>query len=1392
MKKIFAGTLHTKFIAVGLTVIWTIAMANSEAAVQLQEARVTQVVNDVKLLLEQAAPRPATVSDLVGHGTAVRTGTQSRSELTFADLTITRLGANTIFSYKEGTREMNLVNGAILFQVPKGSGGATIRTVGVTAAITGTTGIAEFHPATTSHPQPTSKWLCLEGTFHLYLPNGQSVEVGPGKMVATEGKSFSKVRTFDIAKLVKTSLFFTGFDKTLASMNLIMLESQNQVAGLLATTTNPLDPARIVNVTSQAIVAEETPAPAASPTPPITPTPPPPSPTPSKFGTPSVISSPDPYLITTGTIITTDPSITTNGVTDYGKIYRGQTDDGAFSLWAFGATSAFDTALRIDNVFFADPGHLPIAVFKFQSLSLTGNPVIDTTNGVTKLALIGVDGITSRPPGGTLTFTGLDLLLLATVNGSINLTSDVSFEDLHELVMYARGAGSDLTINSPISNIEILGLVAQDSLHLTNPGTMSIGKLDVATGSDLTLQIGGSLLLDGRVRLDAIVLPGASVTNGVNLTLNIAGDFTNNSATELSHLAITNRDHIGGDAIIAVGAGSISTGNNLDVQIANAADGHIGENALVNVGVSSGDISIGGDASFQILNAGGGHIGDNADILVTTGKGGDLIANSIFAFINNRNGGSIGSSAGVAFDIGGALTTQGDATFQIFNSGAGTIGSDATMNVSANTISTTGALDATINNTGGSVGGNAIINLNAPGTINTAAAFNLLLANYDETGNPAGHIHAGANVSVSTGGDFTADFASIVINNRAGGMIDSSATLTVNIGGALTTLHNGPDFFGNEESLSLTVSNRYVNNAAGFIGGDATLLFHADSASIGGNLAVLISDRGGTVDGNALLNFNVTHDLNVQGDADWQILNDSGTTMNAASPIGGTIHGSATLLLSATNLSVPAGSLDVSIYNKNGGVVGSGGTIDSDANITFTLTGNLATQGDASFGILNHLQSGGTGGTPSTTGGTIGGNATVNLSAANLTADSLFVIINNRNDGVVGNGGVIDSNATINFNTGNLITHTGATFFILNSLLAGGTTGGTIGADATINVTAASISPVVDSDASSLLVTIGNNGGGSIGGDAVINVNAANITANSLLTQIDNTGGSIGANTEGGATINMNVSNSATVTNDATVAIYGSDGAVGGAGININDGNYNVGGTFLSYIDGNGTITFNNASAHGDVLKAGVFGNNGTLTIGGGTLSADSTLKLYAPGSNGQLNFISNVTLGGNSLKILAANSITIFNKVVVTIGGSKPADVYTGFTGEIPNANYTGFGGNGSTTGTFAGAGANDPQPIAKAPPFGTTNRVTSSTKAGGGGRATRTTINVSSSDQLLAMLDDVHPGRDGQIRILDSKKASHGRSASRLNAAAYLNAHRREMDKRTASTPATTRLPQ
>jgi len=1217
MKKLSAGLPYIKCIAAASAFTWTIAIANSAGAAQLQEARVTQVVNDVKLLLEQGAPRPAAVSDLIRRGNAVRTGTQSRSELTFSDLTITRLGANTIFSFKEGTREMNLIDGAILFQVPKGSGGATIRTVGVTAAITGTTGIGEFHPATTSRPQPFSKWLCLEGTFHLYLPNGQSLELGPGKLVTTNGKSFSKVMTFDIAKLVSTSLFFA---KPLASMDLIMLESQNQLASslLASTTTNPLDPTTIVNVINQASVAEETPSPSATPS--ITP---PPTATPTKFGTPSTITAPNPYLITSGTIITTDPSITTNGVTDFGKIYRGQTDDGTFSLWAFGSTSAFDTALRIDDIFFADPSHLPIAVFKFENLSLTGDPTIDTSNGVTKLALIGLDGITSGPPGDTLTFTGLDLLVLATVNGSINLTSDVSFQHLNELAMYARGTGSDLTINSPISNIAILGLVAEDSIHLTNPGTVSVGKLDAIAGGDLMLQIGGSLLLNGRVRLDVIVLPGASVASGANLTLNVTGDYTNNSATQSSRLTITNRDHIGtGGNIAANIGGNLTAMNDFNLRVQN----------------TNGQIDNGGNISLR------------AD--------GINVAGTLGATLDNT-GGLIDSDTSLTIASSGALSVQGDATFQIFNSDNGTGGGP------------------------GQIGGSATIN-------------------------------------VSTGGDFSANSLTAFINDRHAGSIGSGATLRLDIGRALSTTN---DVFAG-------ISMRNDGTGGGTIGSDATVNLSAGSISVGGFFQTFVATNGG-------------------------------------------------------------------------------GSIQGDAINTVTISGDLRAQ----QGILVTIEDTIFGGTGNFTGGHIGGNAIVALNAQNIITPSTASGIPGTDLMAIeasiypNTGGTVGGDAIVNVSASQDISAPGSVLFWVANGNYQNLGPGMIGGNAEVNVSASNIST------GDLFTQILNYGGASIGGNAMISVNANTMSVGGNLDAlIDNTGGTIGASTEGGATINMNVSSTASVTNDATIAIYGSDGAVGGAAININGGNYNVGGTFLSYIDGDGTITFNNASAHADVLKAGVFGANGALNISGGTLSADSILKLYAPGSNGQLNFMSNVTLGGNSLKILAANSVTIFNNIVVTIGGPNAADVYTN------HANYTGFGGNGTTTGTFAGAGANNPQPLASAPPFGPAtphNRTVPSVppialhrvppsnapppnnRTNGGGMP-RPQFNVRNSDELLALLDDASRGPDGKITIRASKTTNNSRAANRIdatgrsNVAERLNADRRALGIRTASSFSAGRSPQ
>ena len=189
--------------------LYFLLAATCLSAPELKQARVTQVLHDVKLLPRQAAPRPATLSDLVTNGTAVRTGTDSRSELTFRDATITRLGANTIFSFDKGTRNLELGGGAILLQVPKHAGGAKITTAAVTAAITGTTVLMEYHP------DSYIKFIVLEGTGRMYLKDhpGESVLVHAGQMLITKPNAsrLSDPVDVDLSRLVKTCLLITDF-----------------------------------------------------------------------------------------------------------------------------------------------------------------------------------------------------------------------------------------------------------------------------------------------------------------------------------------------------------------------------------------------------------------------------------------------------------------------------------------------------------------------------------------------------------------------------------------------------------------------------------------------------------------------------------------------------------------------------------------------------------------------------------------------------------------------------------------------------------------------------------------------------------------------------------------------------------------------------------------------------------------------------------------------------------------------------------------------------------------------------------------------------------------------------------------------------------------------------
>jgi hypothetical protein len=209
--------LHT-LTAFAASVVF--GFAGTARSASLNEVRITRVNNHVQLLRPMAAARPASVNDTVDEGTIVRTGRDSRAELTFSDETVVRLAANTAFSFKNGTRDLNLTEGAVLIRSPNS---ATIHAGTMAAGIAGTTSMLEYRPG-------VYKFLVLEGTGRLYRPAhlGDSVLVEPGQLVmGNPNAAVSDPVDFDIARFVKTSRFVVNLPP-LRSQKLIAADSQKQ------------------------------------------------------------------------------------------------------------------------------------------------------------------------------------------------------------------------------------------------------------------------------------------------------------------------------------------------------------------------------------------------------------------------------------------------------------------------------------------------------------------------------------------------------------------------------------------------------------------------------------------------------------------------------------------------------------------------------------------------------------------------------------------------------------------------------------------------------------------------------------------------------------------------------------------------------------------------------------------------------------------------------------------------------------------------------------------------------------------------------------------------------------------------------------------------------------
>lgn len=547
-------------------------------------------------------------------------------------------------------------------------------------------------------------------------------------------------------------------------------------------------------------------------------------------------------------------------------------------------------------------------------------------------------------------------------------------------------------------------------------------------------------------------------------------------------------------------------------------------------------------------------------------------------------------------------------------------------------------------------------------------------------------------------------------NLPTGGTIELNAAATVNILEQTGGLINRSSIVANGDTINFIspspVTFNFSNSSLALFGAGSGGL-HARNVNFLGPNFVALSAADIDINGSQLPIVNGDKPFSGLIDASGSIsavsnIESSDLTAGSDITVGGNIY--AAVVLAGGNIgvggdlnvltSVSAGSTitadTVSSTNVNAStiVAGSGGirqftfangTVPS---VVHVLTANRVTSVGGVF-----FDGSATNGVDRT--GTNGGSLTIN--AISLSIDPAGdirgpVSLNGGDGGFTANQAFLDAGSG-----GNLVINTN----------------GDLSVNSDIEATSGRVPASAPPSGSGGSVTL-NSAAGAVNVASRIEVSSAQSQASGAPRRLSRSGGNIALRSDRATGVAINISSTAQLLALLDAAAPGPGGQVtilatgGNSSANVNGRIVADRGTIdIRHTGVGGQINLGGPSqtdtidAHGDVIKVAALGSNGTLNIGGGILSADTTLKLYSPGSNGTVNFIANVTLGGASTKIIAGNTVNIFNGVVVNIGGQNPANVFTN------NPNYTGFGGNGSRTGTFSGAGANNPQPLNLAPPL-------------------------------------------------------------------------------------------
>lgn len=442
--------------------------------------------------------------------------------------------------------------------------------------------------------------------------------------------------------------------------------------------------------------------------------------------------------------------------------------------------------------------------------------------------------------------------------------------------------------------------------------------------------------------------------------------------------------------------------------------------------------------------------------------------------------------------------------------------------------------------------------------------------------------------------------------------------------------------------------------------------------------------------------------VNISAGRDIQILPSGIFTVSSLtlSPAGSASLGGTFTGLSSLTLNAPLVTLTA---NQNLGTAGgritagaggfSGGTFQLTApNLDLATTGGGAATGGI-FNVRDIILAGTLNAGVVTARNITGAAGTITVAGA-LTAQSLITLgnvsVGTLNVGSLDVGGILFSrNVTItNSVSAGTLGRLGVIGLDATAPTSPGGDGGTFNLTTTSN-----LAIIQDINASTglngAMTSFGGRGGiVNITSSGHIVINAGVFVSNSAPPRASAQAGTITVTGTRNVSPSISVGSTAVLSSLLAAAAPGPGGrvtlvATGGGSIDVSGRLQADRGTVEVRNDAGDISTASTSEFRGSIVKLGALGPNGTLLIGGGILDADNTIKLYATGANGTVRFMADTVLGGNSVKVIAGNTVTIDNSRTVTIIGPAPAQVFTN------NPNYTGFGGNGSTTGTFGGQGA-------------------------------------------------------------------------------------------------------